>query len=49
MASREGNVVLLEDLIREATQRALKVVEEKNPELDEARNRRLPSRSGWEH
>jgi arginyl-tRNA synthetase len=34
MASREGTVVLLEDLIREATRRALEVVEEKNPELD---------------
>jgi len=33
MASREGTVVLLEDLIREATSRALQVVEEKNPEL----------------
>jgi arginyl-tRNA synthetase len=33
MASREGTVVLLEDLIREATSRALAVVEEKNPEL----------------
>ncbi len=33
MASREGTVVLLEDLIREATQRALEVVEQKNPEL----------------
>ena len=33
MASREGTVVLLEDLIREATNRALQVVEEKNPEL----------------
>lgn len=33
MASREGTVVLLEDLIREATRRALEVVEEKNPEL----------------
>ena len=33
MASREGTVVLLEDLIREATQRALEVVEEKNPDL----------------
>lgn len=35
MASREGTVVLLEDLIREATQRALQVVQEKNPELEE--------------
>jgi arginyl-tRNA synthetase len=33
MASRDGTVVLLEDLIREATERALKVVEEKNPDL----------------
>jgi len=33
MASREGTVVLLEDLIREATTRALQVVEEKNPDL----------------
>ncbi len=36
MASREGTVVLLENLIREATQRALAVVEEKNPDLDPA-------------
>ncbi len=36
MASREGTVVLLEDLLREATQRAYQVVQEKNPELDEA-------------
>jgi arginyl-tRNA synthetase len=33
MASREGTVVLLEDLIREATARALAVVQEKNREL----------------
>ncbi|HBX69311.1 MAG TPA: arginine--tRNA ligase [Chloroflexi bacterium] len=33
MASREGTIVLLEDLLREARQRALEVVEEKNPEL----------------
>jgi arginyl-tRNA synthetase len=35
MASREGTVVLLEDLIREATERALAVVKEKNRELSE--------------
>ncbi|WP_448335020.1 arginine--tRNA ligase [Bellilinea sp.] len=35
MASREGTVVLLEDLIREATTRALAVVREKNPDLSE--------------
>ena len=33
MASREGTIVLLEELIREARQRALKVVQEKNPDL----------------
>lgn len=36
IASREGTVVLLEDLVREAVQRARAVVEEKNPELDAA-------------
>lgn len=37
MSSREGTVVLLDDLIREATRRALEVVREKNPELEPAR------------
>lgn len=36
MSSREGTVVLLDDLIREATRRALEVVKDKNPELDPA-------------
>jgi arginyl-tRNA synthetase len=35
MASRDGTVVLLEDLIREATARALEVVRQKNPSLNE--------------
>ena len=35
MASRDGTVVLMEDLIREATERALQVVREKNPDLSE--------------
>lgn len=35
MSSREGSVVLLEDLINEATDRALQVVKEKNPELSD--------------
>jgi arginyl-tRNA synthetase len=35
MASRDGTVVLLEDLIREATARALDVVRQKNPSLSE--------------
>lgn len=33
IASREGTVVLLEDLVREARRRALEVVKEKNPSL----------------
>ena len=36
MSSRDGTVVLLDDLIREAKQRALAVVMEKNPALDPA-------------
>ena len=35
MSSRDGTVVLLDDLVREATQRAFEVVKEKNPELDD--------------
>jgi arginyl-tRNA synthetase len=35
MSSREGTIVLLEDLIREAVSRALEVVREKNPTLEE--------------
>jgi len=38
MASRDGTVVLLEDLINEATERALQVVREKNPDLSEEQN-----------
>lgn len=34
MSSRDGTVVLLEDLLREATNRAMEVVEQKNPDLD---------------
>lgn len=33
MSSRDGTVVLLEDLINEATSRALQIVKEKNPDL----------------
>ena len=35
MSSREGTVVLLEDLIREAVSRAIAVSKERNPELDD--------------
>jgi arginyl-tRNA synthetase len=41
MASREGTVVLLEDLIREATNRALAVVQEKNPELSQEQKQKI--------
>ncbi|MFU8826460.1 MAG: arginine--tRNA ligase [Brevefilum sp.] len=36
MSSREGTVVLFDDLMREATQRAKAIVSEKNPELTDA-------------
>jgi len=35
MASREGTVVLFDDLVAEATSRAKQIVEEKNPELSD--------------
>ncbi len=35
IASREGAVVLLEDLVREATSRALEIVKTKNPDIGE--------------
>lgn len=44
MSSRDGTVVLLEDLINEATSRALKIVQEKNPELS-AENQQNVARS----
>jgi arginyl-tRNA synthetase len=34
MSSRDGTVVFLQDLLNEATARALAIVEEKNPDLD---------------
>ena len=46
MASREGTVVLLEDLIREATRRALEVVEEKNPELSPSQKAAIARATG---
>lgn len=41
MSSREGTVVLLEDLMREATARARHIVEQKNPELEESIKERV--------
>lgn len=35
MSTREGNIIKLEDLLNEAISRALKVIEEKNPELED--------------
>ncbi len=37
IASRDGAVVLLEDLLREAKERALAIVKEKNPDLNQER------------
>ncbi len=41
LASRDGNVVLLEQLIREAISRSLAVVSEKNPALDETQRQQV--------
>lgn len=46
MASREGTFVLLEDLIREATGRALALVEQKNPELTPAQKQEVAQAVG---
>lgn len=35
MSTREGNIIKLEDLLNEAISRALKVIEEKNPDLED--------------
>jgi arginyl-tRNA synthetase len=43
MSSREGTVVLLEDLINEATDRAYDVVTEKTPELSEGTRKDIAS------
>ncbi len=46
MASRDGTVVLLEDLIREAQSRALEVVEEKNPSLPSEKKKEVAKAVG---
>jgi arginyl-tRNA synthetase len=46
MASREGTIVLLEDLMREATARALEVVEEKNPSLEQEQKQEVAQAVG---
>lgn len=43
MSSRDGTVVLLDDLIREATQRAFTIVSEKNPDLSEDEKQEIAS------
>ena len=34
MSTREGNIIKLDELLNEAISRALKVIEEKNPDLE---------------
>ena len=46
MASREGTVVLLEELIQEAMDRARAVVEEKNPDLSETEKTQIAKAVG---
>jgi arginyl-tRNA synthetase len=46
ISSREGVVVLLEELIREATTRTAAIVTEKNPELDESSRQTVAKQVG---
>lgn len=46
MSSREGTIVLLEDLIREAVKRAYEVSQERNPELDELTRKDVAKKVG---
>ncbi len=46
VSSREGTVVLLEDLIREAIARALEVVRQKNPDLSEEKQVKIAEAIG---
>jgi arginyl-tRNA synthetase len=46
ISSREGVVVLLEELIREATGRSAAIVAEKNPELDETTRQMVAKQVG---
>lgn len=46
ISSREGVVVLLEELIAQATERAAAIVAEKNPELDEATRQTVAQQVG---
>jgi len=46
VSSREGTVVLLEDLIREAIARALEVVQQKNPDLSEEKQLKIAEAIG---
>lgn len=46
MSSREGTIVLLEDLIREAIQRALEVSLQRNPDLDELTRKDVAEKVG---
>jgi arginyl-tRNA synthetase len=41
MSSRDGTIVLFDDLVREATQRAVEIVQEKNPELPSEKQKEI--------
>lgn len=46
MSTRKGNIILLEDLLDEAEERAFKIVLEKNPELDEKQKKEVARQVG---
>ncbi|TYB31767.1 MAG: arginine--tRNA ligase [Candidatus Mcinerneyibacterium aminivorans] len=45
-SSREGNIILMKDLINKALEKAKEVVEEKNPELPESEKRKIAETIG---
>lgn len=49
LATRTGNVILLEDLFREATEKTLAVINEKNPTLEKQGRSRKCGRCGRGH
>lgn len=46
LSTRAGKVILLEDLLKEAIERAYKIVQEKNPKLSDAEKRKISKAVG---
>ena len=46
LATRKGKVVLLEDILAEAIKKTLKIIEEKNPDMDESEREEIARQMG---